>query len=133
MTITFNSTADTAEIAAENAIMLSQDTGQVVNLVWKGCEALVCGTDHVSVIETLLLNPSLDSAAPLAGATTEDLAVLDAAWHEAQANAYASDFPSDCLARAEDESSGEPFTFEDEDQTPRWSCAPDDAFPVLFC
>lgn len=120
MTITFNSTADTAEIAAENAIMLSQDTGQVVYLVWKGRTLPVWREDSVEIIEILLLNPSLDSAAPLAGAAAEDLAVLDAAWQEAQANAYASGFPSDCLARAEDESSGEPFTFtfEDEDQTP---------------
>lgn len=114
MTITFNSTADTAEIAAENAIMLSQDTGQVVNLVWKGRTLLVWREDSVEIIEILLLNPSLDSAAPLAGAAAEDLAEWedDRAFREAQQEA---------------------LTSEDEDQTPRWSCAPDDAFPVLFC
>lgn len=106
MPVTFNSTADTAEIAAENAVMLAQDLDQDVVLVWKGQEVTVSPGDRVSTIETLLLY--VEPASPLAKVAAEGLNVLDEAWVESHASSS-----------------------DDHDDEPR-TCAPEGEFPRLF-
>lgn len=53
--ITLQSSAETAQIAAANAVMLAQDTGQNVLLQWRGDETLVFPDDKSDSIVWILV------------------------------------------------------------------------------